>query len=68
MDNTKHKKPPTDEDFAIAKDILLVGSFIGWHDDDYMQAGFTSKEAFHAFARLVRIDAVELSKIILGES
>ena len=47
------------------KDVLTVGSYIGWAEG--YSGGYKADDAFTAFARLIQLPAFKLRKIIKGE-
>lgn len=51
----------------VPDDVLVVASFIGWHDDDHLQGGERAGEAFQAFCRLLNLEPHVIRKIVRGE-
>ena len=50
------------------EDMLCLGSFVGWHEDNHLQGGYRAREAWAAMCRLFDLHPVEFRKIIRGDS
>lgn len=51
----------------LARHLLVIGSFIGWHDDRYMQGGYTAAEAFSALCSLFGFEQDAFRARIIGD-
>ena len=51
---------------ATLDDIQTLGSFLAWQDDDRMQGGVRSAQAWRAFCRILNLPAGEFRDVMRG--
>ena len=54
----------TPKEKRASLDLILVGSFIAWHEDDALWGGVHKKEAWEALCRIIGLPAERFEQII----
>jgi hypothetical protein len=47
----------------VTNDLITLGSFLAWQDDDELSGGVWAKDAWAAMCRLLDLHPVELRKV-----
>ena len=51
----------------VAEDLLCLGSFIAFHEDNHFMGGYRARDAWASMCRLLDLHPVEIRKIIRPE-
>ena len=55
---------PTWDQQEFARDLLTLGSFILWHEDNDLRGGVRPPEAFLAMCRLLNVEPHKIREIV----
>lgn len=53
---------PTRDD--LVNDLVTVSNFILWHDENHIQGGVRTREAWMSFCRLMNVEPFKIEQVI----
>lgn len=51
----------------LSRNLMVLGSFVAWHEDRYMRGGYTAAEAFSALCALFGFQPDDFRAVVRGD-